>query len=78
MQRFFTLIVLLLVSVPVGISVSGCGGSNVDANFCNGKGYGEKLSAVDSIDLEPAVNGISLAYGQTSSLTTPTAAWSAN
>src|SRR6201999_1375434 len=34
---------------------------------------GEKLNAVDSIDLEPAENGISLAFGQTSSLTTPTA-----
>ena len=71
MQRFFTLIVLFLVSLPVGISISGCEGSNVDANFCNGKGYGQKLGQVDKITLEPAFNGISLSYGQTSTVTTP-------
>jgi hypothetical protein len=72
MQRFFTLIALFLISLPVGISIAGCG-SNRNANFCNGLGFGAKVTDVFAIDLEPKITGISLAYGQTGQIQSPTA-----
>ena len=73
MQRFFALIVLLVFSVPVGISIAGCAGSNPN-DFCikNGHGYGEKVTDLDHINLGPASTGISLSYGQTGQLNQPT------
>src|SRR5450631_2875511 len=72
MQRFFTLIALFLISLPVGISIAGCG-SNRNANYCNGLGYGVKVTDVFAIDLEPKITGISLAYGQTGQIQSPSA-----
>lgn len=73
MQRFFALIALLVFSIPVGISIAGCG-SNPN-NYCikNGSGYGQTNSQVAAINLGPASTGVSLAYGQTGSLNSPTA-----
>jgi hypothetical protein len=72
MQRFFALIALFLLSIPVGISIAGCGGTNPQ-NFCikNGHGYGEKVTDLDHISLGPASTGISLSYGQTGQLNQP-------
>ena len=66
MQRFFALIALFVLSIPVGISIAGCGGSNPN-DFCikNGHGYGEKVTDLDHINLGPSSTGISLSYGQT-------------
>jgi len=73
MQRFFALIALFVLSVPVGISIAGCGGTNPN-NFCikNGHGYGEKVTDLDHINLGPASTGISLSYGQTGQVNQPT------
>lgn len=72
MRRFSTLICLLFLTVPAGISISGCI-RNPAGNFCNGEGYGLKKTQPASITLLPSTGGISLAYGQTKLLTPPTA-----
>ncbi len=72
MRRFFTLVCLLCLAIPAGISISGCT-RNPGANYCNGLGYGLKTTDVASIDLEPRTTGISLAFGQTRSISQPTA-----
>ena len=73
MQRFFALIALFVLSIPVGISIAGCAGSNPN-DFCikNGFGYGEKVTDLDHITLGPASTGISLSYGQTGQVNQPT------
>jgi hypothetical protein len=71
MQRFFTLIALLLFSIPVGLSVTGCR-TNVDA-YCNNAGYGAKLTAINAVNLTGGTTGISLAYGQISTAGTASA-----
>jgi hypothetical protein len=72
MRRFFTLVCLLCLAIPAGISISGCT-RNPGANYCNGLGYGLKNTDVASIDLEPRTTGISLAFGQTRQMSSPTA-----
>ena len=72
MRRYLTLICLLCLSVPVGVSISGCV-RNPAGNYCNGLGYGLKDTDVYSIDLEPRTTGISMAFGQTRQISTPTA-----
>ena len=72
MQRFLTLVSLLCLAIPAGISVSGCS-RNPGANTCNGLGYGLKVTDVYSLDLEPRTTGISLAFGQEQQLALPTA-----
>jgi hypothetical protein len=73
MQRFFALIALFILSIPVGISIAGCAGTNPN-NYClkNGFGYGEKVTDLDHINLGPASTGISLSYGQTGQVNQPT------
>ena len=74
MKRFLILSVLLAFSLPVGFSIAGCAGTNPN-NYCNktGSGYGLKTNQVAAISLGPATTGISLAYGQTGQLGTPSA-----
>jgi len=71
MQRYLAFIVLLIFSLPVGLSITGCT-TNVGA-YCNGLGYGVKTNAVFAIDLEPKTTGISLSWGQIGQLAQPTA-----
>ncbi len=71
MQRYLAFIALFIFSLPVGLSITGCT-TNVGA-YCNGLGYGPKLSAVNFIDLEPKLTGISLSWGQIGQLSQPTA-----
>jgi len=70
MRRFLTLVVLFGLAVPAGISISGCT-RNPAANYCNGLGYGQKLTAVNEVTLSPATTGISIAYGQTTTIRNP-------
>ena len=42
MRRFLTLVFLLCLAIPAGISISGCT-RNPAANYCNGLGYGLKI-----------------------------------
>jgi len=73
MRRFLTLVVLLCIAVPAGISVVGCT-RNPAAKYCPvTSGYGILVTAVYSITLQPQVAGISLAYGQTIQAQSPTA-----
>jgi len=72
MRRFLTLVCLMCLAIPAGISISGCS-RNPGENYCNGSGYGLKITEVESITLQPATTGISLAYGQTKQVTAPTA-----
>ena len=74
MKRVFLLMLLLAFSLPVGFSIAGCAGTNPN-NYCNksGFGYGLKTNQVAAISLQPATIGISLAYGQTGQLQSPTA-----
>jgi hypothetical protein len=74
MKRFLILSFLLVFSLPVGFSIAGCAGTNPN-NYCNksGYGYGLKTNQVAAISLQPQTIGISLAYGQTGQLQSPTA-----
>jgi hypothetical protein len=72
MQRLLTLVFLLCLTIPAGISITGCT-RNPAGNYCNGEGYGLKLTQVATIILTPQTTGISLAYGQTQQLASPSA-----
>jgi len=72
MRRFLTLVVLLGLALPAGISISGCV-RNPAGKYCNGLGYGLLDTQVASITLQPQIAGISLAYGQTVQSQAPSA-----
>ena len=72
MRRFLTLVCFLCLALPAGISISGCY-RNPAANYCNGLGYGLKITDVYSITLQPATTGLSLAFGQTRQANAPAA-----
>ncbi|MDR3774582.1 MAG: hypothetical protein P4L26_14610 [Terracidiphilus sp.] len=72
MRRFLTLVCLLCVALPAGVSITGCF-RNPQANYCNGLGYGLKNTDPASIFLSPQTTGISLAFGQTQQIASPSA-----
>jgi hypothetical protein len=72
MRRFLTLVCLLGLALPAGISISGCV-RNPAGNYCNGLGYGLKDNVVANLTLQPQLTGVSLAYGQTTAILQPTA-----
>ena len=72
MRRFLTLVFMLCLAIPAGISISGCT-RNPGGNYCYGLAYGLKNTAVASITLQPQTTGISLAYGQTQQAQQPSA-----
>ncbi len=72
MRRFLTLVCLLFLALPAGITISGCY-RNPAGNYCNGLGYGLKTTDLYAITLQPQTTGISLAFGQTRQATAPTA-----
>jgi hypothetical protein len=65
MRRYLALAVLLAFSLPIGLSVTGCGHN--PGNYCikNGHAYGMTTSQVDTVILQPETTGISLSWGQT-------------
>jgi hypothetical protein len=71
MRRYFILVVLFLLSLPIQFSVLGCGQN--PNNFCNtfGQGFGQRRGVLNSISLQPAQTGISLSYGQIGQLQSP-------
>lgn len=71
MRRYLALIYLFCLAIPAGVSISGCV-RNPAGNYCNGLGYGLKDTQLYTIDLEPRTTGISLAFGQTRQISTPT------
>lgn len=72
MRRYLTLLLLLCLAVPAGITFSGCS-RDPGANTCNGLGYGLRVTDVATITLSPRTTGISLAFGQTQQASTPVA-----
>ena len=63
MRRFVTLFVLLLSSIPFGVSISGCSHS-IAPTFCNGGDSGMTTGQAAFITLQPIVYGISLNYAE--------------
>ena len=72
MRRFLTLVCLLGLAVPAGISISGCV-RNPAGKYCNGLGYGLTDTEVANLTLQPVTSGVSLAFGQTTALAAPQA-----
>lgn len=72
MRRYSILVVLFLLTLPLQLSVIGCG-TNPN-NYCNsfGQGFATKKGTLVSIDLEPQQTGLSLSYGQVGQLSSPT------
>src|ERR1035438_2976017 len=73
MRRFVTLAVLLLFSIPFGVSISGCAKTAAPV-FCNGGDSGITTGQVTSITLTPIVYGISLNYAEIGQISSPSAA----
>ncbi len=73
MQRFFTLVALLLFALPLGLSTTGCV-TNVSA-YCNNAGYGPKVTDIYAVRIpaSQANVGISLSYGQYTQVLAPVA-----
>lgn len=73
MRRFLTLVCLLGLAIPAGVSISGCY-RNPAGKYCpETSGYGLLQTQVANITLQPQLAGISLAYGQTTQAQTPSA-----
>ena len=72
MRRFVTLSVLLLSSVPFGVSISGCNRGNAAPTFCNGGDSGMTTTQAATITLQPVVYGVSLNYAEIGQLQGPT------
>src|SRR5246127_2643538 len=72
MRRFLTLVCLLFLALPAGITISGCY-RNPAGNYCNGQGYGLKVTDVFAITLQPETTGLSMAFGQTRQISAPSA-----
>jgi hypothetical protein len=72
MRRFLTLVFLMCLAIPAGVSISGCV-RNPAAKYCPGFTYGRTINDVNSITMEPQIAGISLAYGQTLQAQSPSA-----
>jgi hypothetical protein len=72
MRRFVTLAVLLLFTIPFGVSISGCS-KGTSVVFCNGGDSGPVVGTAQTITLLPKIYGISLNQGQIGQVSTPTA-----
>ena len=72
MRRFVTLAVLLLFTIPFGVSISGCS-KGTSVVFCNGGDSGPVVGQATTITLLPKIYGISLNQGQIGQVSTPTA-----
>lgn len=72
MRRFLTLVCLLFLAIPAGITITGCT-RNPAGNYCNGLGFGPKVTDLFTITLQPQTTGISMAFGQTRQINAPTA-----
>ena len=72
MRRFVTLAILLLFTIPFGVSISGCGHA-VAVTYCNGQNTGVQVGQAVTLDLEPRLTGISINQGAIGSVGAPTA-----
>lgn len=72
MRRFVTLVVLLLFTIPFGISISGCSKKSVVV-YCDGGDSGVQVGQITTITLQPRIYGVSLNYAQIGQINTPSA-----
>jgi hypothetical protein len=72
MRRFVTLAVLLLFTIPFGVSVSGCS-KKQPIIYCNGGDSGIPVGQVTTITLSPQITGVSLNFAQIGQVSTPVA-----
>ena len=72
MRRFVTLLVLLLFSIPFGVSISGCSKTSAPI-FCNGGDTGPVTGQATTITLNPIVYGVSLNFAEIGQVNTPAA-----
>jgi trimeric autotransporter adhesin len=72
MRRFVTLAVLLLFTIPFGVSVSGCS-KKQPIIYCSGGDSGVPVGQVTTITLSPQITGISLNFAQIGQVGTPVA-----
>ncbi|HEY0309104.1 MAG TPA: hypothetical protein VGB94_13155 [Acidobacteriaceae bacterium] len=72
MRRFVTLALILIFSIPVGISISGCAKKDT-VDYCNGGSSGMVVGQITQINLEPRLYGISLNYGNIGQISSPSA-----
>ncbi|MDT7816308.1 MAG: hypothetical protein QOJ42_6224, partial [Acidobacteriaceae bacterium] len=63
MRRYLILVVLFLITLPVQLSVLGCGSNPNSYCNTNGAGFSTRKGTLVSFTLEPQQTGISLAYG---------------
>ncbi len=62
MRRFVTVVALLLCSIPFGISVTGCH-KPAPVTYCSGGDSGPIVGQVQTVVLNPNLNGLSLNQG---------------
>ncbi len=72
MRQFVFFLVLCTLSLPVGLSVTGCS-HDYGQNFCSGFQSGPQVNATATINLEPRTYGVSVGYGQIANISTPSA-----
>ncbi len=71
MRRFATFLVLMLFSVPLGISITGCA-KKTTVTYCNAStGAGVVVGQLNRLVLQPITFGVSLNYGQIGQVSTP-------
>ena len=73
MRRFLAFAVLLVFSLPVGLSIAGCGHN--PNNYCikNGHAYGPTTTQPVYATMQPETTGLALSWGQTGNIGTPVA-----
>jgi trimeric autotransporter adhesin len=72
MRRFLTLVVLLLFTIPFGVSISGCS-KKEPVVYCNGGDSGAVVGQVQTILLSPVNIGISLNQTEMGQVSAPVA-----
>jgi hypothetical protein len=72
MRRFVTLAVLLLFTIPFGVSISGCS-KKAATVFCSGADSGVPVGQVTTITLNPQIFGISMNFAQIGQVSAPSA-----
>ncbi len=73
MRRFVILVALFLVTIPFGISISGCGKKSAPVVYCSGGDTGPIVGQLQNITLQPRITGISLNIGEQGQVSAPSA-----
>jgi hypothetical protein len=71
MRRFVTLVFLVFITIPFGVSISGCSKGTATV-FCNGGDSGPVVGQLFAITLQPQLYGVSLNQGEIGQVSSPT------